>query len=201
MPSGFRVALAAGLGLGLTFGLIACTDNDQPSPADASPSSANETPDLSDDSTPSVEPAGSSDLPQGDDPVDLDPADFTTKIDNPYFPLVPGTRTTYREIDEEGNNLKVVVPLRSRFLEDLNRFLVPLELEKCFREVKSEETGSRVCFDRPAQYANRFLIPASIDQRIAPIVEQPSVVRRTLCQFLVDRNGRLRLPSRAKGRR
>jgi hypothetical protein len=49
------------------------------------------------------------DLPQGAEPVDLDPKDFTTRIDNPYWPMDPGTRWTYREIDEEGNELKVVV--------------------------------------------------------------------------------------------
>ena len=48
-------------------------------------------------------------LPQGDDPVDLDPADFTTDIDNPYWPMQPGTRWTYREVDEEGNAVEVVV--------------------------------------------------------------------------------------------
>lgn len=48
-------------------------------------------------------------LPQGSEPVPLDPAEFTTDIDNPYFPLEPGTRWTYREIDEEGHELKVVV--------------------------------------------------------------------------------------------
>ena len=31
------------------------------------------------------------DLPQGSEPVELDPADFTTEIDNPYFPVTPGT--------------------------------------------------------------------------------------------------------------
>ncbi len=48
-------------------------------------------------------------LPQGDESVDLDPADFTTDIDNPYWPMEPGTRWTYREIDEEGKKLEVVV--------------------------------------------------------------------------------------------
>ena len=49
------------------------------------------------------------DLPQGAEPVNLDPKDFTVRIDNPYWPMDPGTRWTYREIDEEGNELKVVV--------------------------------------------------------------------------------------------
>ncbi len=38
-------------------------------------------------------------LPQGSEPVQLNPAGFTTMIDNPYFPLVPGDRYVYRETD------------------------------------------------------------------------------------------------------
>jgi hypothetical protein len=49
------------------------------------------------------------DLPRGDDPVELDPAEFTSDIDNPYWPMAPGTRWTYREVGEEGEELKVVV--------------------------------------------------------------------------------------------
>jgi hypothetical protein len=49
------------------------------------------------------------DLPQGAERVDLDPKDFSTRIDNPYWPMDPGTRWTYREIDEVGAELKVVV--------------------------------------------------------------------------------------------
>jgi hypothetical protein len=51
-------------------------------------------------------------LPQGDDPVELDPADFTTDIDNPYWPMRPGTRWTYAEI-EDGKKLEVVVTVTS----------------------------------------------------------------------------------------
>ena len=46
--------------------------------------------------------SGTSELPQGSEPVELDPADFTTEIDNPYWPMKPGTRWTYGETDEEG---------------------------------------------------------------------------------------------------
>ncbi|HSK15114.1 MAG TPA: hypothetical protein VK915_03005, partial [Gaiellaceae bacterium] len=49
------------------------------------------------------------DLPQGSEPVDLDPAQFTVEIDNHYWPMAPGTRWTYREIDEEGKELRVAV--------------------------------------------------------------------------------------------
>jgi hypothetical protein len=48
-------------------------------------------------------------LPQGSEPVELDPADFTVEIDNRYWPMAPGTRWTYREVDEEGRRLTVVV--------------------------------------------------------------------------------------------
>jgi hypothetical protein len=54
-------------------------------------------------------PSGGSDLPQGSEPVELDPADFTTEIDNPYWPMEVGTRWTYREVDDEGKVLEVVV--------------------------------------------------------------------------------------------
>ena len=50
-----------------------------------------------------------SDLPQGSEPVTLDPADFTADIENPYWPMKPGTRWTYRETDEEGNVQQIAV--------------------------------------------------------------------------------------------
>jgi hypothetical protein len=53
------------------------------------------------------------DLPQGDDPVDLDPAAFTLEIDNPYWPMAPGTRWTYREVGPDGEVLDVVVTVTS----------------------------------------------------------------------------------------
>jgi hypothetical protein len=48
-------------------------------------------------------------LPQGSEPVTLNPADFTTKIDNPYFPMKPGNRWVYRETDSSGKRERVVV--------------------------------------------------------------------------------------------
>jgi hypothetical protein len=52
-------------------------------------------------------------LPQGSERVELDPADFSADIDNRYWPMKPGTRWTYREIDEEGTQLEVVVTATS----------------------------------------------------------------------------------------
>ncbi len=48
-------------------------------------------------------------LPRGDETVRLDPADFTTDIDNRYWPMKPGSRWVYRETDSEGSRQKVVV--------------------------------------------------------------------------------------------
>jgi hypothetical protein len=52
-------------------------------------------------------PAASA-LPQGSEPVSLDPAEFTTEITNPYSPMTPGSRWVYRETDKD-EVLKVVV--------------------------------------------------------------------------------------------
>jgi hypothetical protein len=48
-------------------------------------------------------------LPVGGEPYALDPADFTAKITNPYLPLKPRTRWTYREVDGKTVQKVVVV--------------------------------------------------------------------------------------------
>jgi len=53
-------------------------------------------------------------LPQGSEPVDLKPADFTTKIDNPYWPMRPGNKWVYSEGDLEGTKEKVVVEVTNK---------------------------------------------------------------------------------------
>ena len=57
---------------------------------------------------------GGDGLPQGSEPVELDPADFTTRIDNPYWPMAPGSRWVYRETDSEGAVQRVVVTVTKR---------------------------------------------------------------------------------------
>jgi hypothetical protein len=48
-------------------------------------------------------------LPQGAEPVELNPADFTVEIDNRYWPMMPGSHWVYRETDGEGGVQRVVV--------------------------------------------------------------------------------------------
>jgi hypothetical protein len=52
---------------------------------------------------------GSARIPRGGETVNLDPADFTTRITNPYWPMRPGSRWVYRETDSEGARQRVVV--------------------------------------------------------------------------------------------
>jgi hypothetical protein len=56
----------------------------------------------------------SSELPQGAEKVELDAADFTTDIDNPYWPMTPGSRWVYRETDGRGEVQRVEVTVTSR---------------------------------------------------------------------------------------
>jgi hypothetical protein len=48
-------------------------------------------------------------LPQGSEPSTLDPAEFSTTIDNPYWPMRPGSRWVYRVTDAAGTRQRVVV--------------------------------------------------------------------------------------------
>lgn len=53
-------------------------------------------------------------LPQGSEPVVLEPRDFSTTIDNPYWPMRPGSRWVYRETDTTGARQRVVVTVTGR---------------------------------------------------------------------------------------
>jgi hypothetical protein len=59
-------------------------------------------------------PAGPDALPHGSESVDLDRADFVTSIDNPYWPMAPGSKWVYRETDAEGNEQRVEVTVTDR---------------------------------------------------------------------------------------
>jgi hypothetical protein len=65
-------------------------------------------------------PAGAADLPQGAEPVELDPADFTTRIDNRYWPMQPGNQWVYRETEGDGTELRVDVRVTDRIKKIAN---------------------------------------------------------------------------------
>jgi hypothetical protein len=52
-------------------------------------------------------------VPQGAEHVRITPSQFTTRIDNPWWPMRPGSRWTYRETDPEGPTLRGVVTVTS----------------------------------------------------------------------------------------
>ena len=64
-------------------------------------------------------------LPQGSEAVTLDPADFIPRIDNPYWPMAPGTRWVSREFDFEGlQRVTVTVLERTRDIEGIEATVV-----------------------------------------------------------------------------
>ncbi|HSC91538.1 MAG TPA: hypothetical protein VLB86_07785 [Gaiellaceae bacterium] len=56
----------------------------------------------------------SASLPTGAEHVDLDPTRFGATIDNPYWPMRPGSRWVYRETDADGNEQRIVVTVTGR---------------------------------------------------------------------------------------
>jgi hypothetical protein len=79
----------------------ACGGSEEPTGAGPTPTGA-----AADDTAPPP-------LPQGDEPVELDPTDFVPTIDNPWWPMAPGSRWVYRETDK-GDVQKVVVTVTDR---------------------------------------------------------------------------------------
>ena len=53
--------------------------------------------------------AATASLPERSQPFPIDPSEFTTEIDNPYWPMKPGSQWTFRETDAEGAVRVVVV--------------------------------------------------------------------------------------------
>ena len=65
-------------------------------------------------------------LPQGSKPFKVDPADFTTEIDNRYWPMKPGSRWVYRETNAEGDVQRndVVVTNRTKTIDGIEAVVV-----------------------------------------------------------------------------
>jgi len=63
----------------------------------------------------------SSGLPQGDDPVHLNPAHFSAKIDNPRWPMTVGSRWVYRVVDTSDGSVQrdvIKVTHRTKMIAD-----------------------------------------------------------------------------------
>src|SRR6476619_5850286 len=69
--------------------------------------------------------SSASGLPQGTKPVKLDPAEFTTNIDNPYWPMRPGSHWVYREVENgETQRVDVTVTNQTKTLEGIEARVV-----------------------------------------------------------------------------
>lgn len=63
-------------------------------------------------------------LPQGSDPVEIDPTAFSAEIDNPYWPMKPGSTWVYREGDQRvevtvTDRTRTVMGVETRVVHDL----------------------------------------------------------------------------------
>jgi hypothetical protein len=67
----------------------------------------------------------SSTLPKGSEPYKLDPAKFTTEIDNPYWPMRPGSHWVYREVENgETQRVDVTVTHKTRQIAGIDARVV-----------------------------------------------------------------------------
>jgi hypothetical protein len=68
--------------------------------------------------SPPASPLAVPQLPAGADPVNLDPADFSADITNPYWPMKPGTRWIYRGVEqgEPAQDIVIVVTTSTKKL-------------------------------------------------------------------------------------
>ena len=102
------LALAASLAVGGACGVVATAGEDKiPGTSTKAASSTASTA-----AAPGSDSQGG--LPQGSEPVKLDPADFSINIDNLYWPMSPGSKWVYSETDTEGTNQKVVVEVTDK---------------------------------------------------------------------------------------
>jgi hypothetical protein len=83
-----RIALIALIVCACALFVAACGDDDSGNGSSTT------------NSTTGAADTGKTALPQGSDPVELDPADFTTNIDNQYWPMQPGNRWVSRSEEE-----------------------------------------------------------------------------------------------------
>jgi hypothetical protein len=93
--------------LAVTLTFAGCTSSEN------APSATNPTSPPALESRPASTASAGSELPTGADPVKLDPANFSADITNPYWPMKPGTRWTYRSVEAGGPPQDIVIVVTS----------------------------------------------------------------------------------------
>lgn len=88
-------------------------------------------------------------LPQGSKPFAVDPGQFTTKINNPFWPMKPGSRWVYRETDAEGAVARVVVTVT-----DKTKTIMGIEARVVHDQVTEDRKVKEDTFDWYAQDAD-----------------------------------------------
>ena len=89
-------------------------------------------------------------LPQGGEHVELDPGDFTTDIDNPWWPMAVGSTWVYRETDSEGAEQRVEVTVT----EETKRIANGIEARVVRDEVTEDGVPVEITDDWYAQDAD-----------------------------------------------
>jgi hypothetical protein len=81
--------------------------------------------------------AAGGDLPQGSEPVQLDPADFTTKVDNPYWPLAPDGKPGRKwEMRSKKERIEITVTSRKKSVAGVDALVI--------RDLATASNGDRV---------------------------------------------------------
>jgi hypothetical protein len=92
--------------------------------------------------------AAATSLPEGSKPFKMNPADFTTEIDHPYWPMRPGSRWIFRETDAQGSVSRVVVTVL-----DKTKTIMGIEARIVHDQVSEDGEVKEDTFDWYAQDA------------------------------------------------
>jgi hypothetical protein len=92
--------------------------------------------------------AAATSLPEDGTPFKMNPADFTTEIDHPYWPMKPGSRWIFRETDAEGSVSRVVVTVL-----DKTKTIMGIEARIVHDQVSEQGEVKEDTFDWYAQDA------------------------------------------------